>query len=257
MGSESNALTVKGMVALLNSCPQLRKLKVVGCKEVDDAALATLIKQYPRLNPSTVVSTNKGDLFCAAIAEARPNLIAINLNNCKVTLDGLLKLAGGCSRLKKLDIRQCSAVQPGINTSLGDVGKTCRYLESINFAGCANAVTDESIKRIAEACPRLSNVCLASCTSLSSESIIKLVAKCKKLTALELRGCVDAVTDTVIGAIGKHRTLRKLNVAQCTRLTKACVALMPPQLTHLTLAGCETIDELSSLGSCCKDLISL
>jgi len=254
--SGSKALTVKGMVALLNSCPQLRKLNVVGSEEVDDAALATLIKQYPRLNPNTVVSRNKGDLFCAAIAEGRPNLIAINLSNCKVTLDGVLTLAGGCSRLKKLDISLCSEVQAGINTSLGDVGKTCRYLASINFAGCVEAVTDKSIKRIAEACPRLSNVCLASCTNLSSESIIKFVAKCKKLKALELRGCVDAVTDTVIGAIGKHRRLLKLNVAQCTRLTKACTALMPPQLTHLTLAGCENIDP-SSLGSCCKDLISL
>ena len=255
--SESAVLTVKGVMTLMKSCSQLRKLLLVGCKNIDDAALAMLIKEFPRLDPNTIVSWNKSDLFCAAVAAERPNLTAIDLSGGEVTLDGVLKLASGCSRLKNLDISLCSEIKPRVNMSLDQLGQTCPYLSSINFAGCKDAVTDESMVRIAKTCRLLTNVCVSSCIKLSSESTIKFVSNCKKLKSLDLSECVDAVTDTVIGAIGKHPKLLKLDVARCTRLTKACTALMPPQLKHLNLARCENIAQVGSLGSRCAELIGL
>ena len=257
--SSSAALTTKGLAVLMQSCTRLQKVNTSNCGQIDDPALASLIKQFPRLHANTIVSEKKGDLFCAAVAKEQPNLTSIDLHGCAdVTLKGLLAIGANCSRLTSVDIGLCKAIKTEFNTSLANLGQTCRYLSTIKFGGCEDAVTDDVITRIAESCRRLRFIDVSACAQLSPDAIVKLAASCKQLEVLHLAECNEAATDAVVVALDQNCPgLVQLSFATCKRLTEACLASMPRNLKQLDLTGCLNIENATALGNRCSQLVDL
>ena len=120
-----NTVTDASLASLIEKCPQLHPDKVlsekkgplfvaavatyhsdvteinlIGCDDVTDSSLATLLEKCENLHPDSVTASSKGAAFVAAAAKYRPHLTEINLSECKgLTHTELVELMKSCLQL--------------------------------------------------------------------------------------------------------------------------------------------------------------
>ena len=97
--------------AIAKSHPNLTELDLRHCHSVTDRGLAWLITGCRQLVPNKLLSTKKGDLFCAAVAKHRPELTTLDLQNCEAVTDGGLNLlARSLAGLTRINLVGCTSV---------------------------------------------------------------------------------------------------------------------------------------------------
>jgi hypothetical protein len=97
--------------AIAKSHPNLTELDLRHCHSVTDRGLAWLITGCRQLVPNKLLSTKKGDLFCAAVAKHRPGLTTLDLQNCEAVTDGGLNLlARSLAGLTRINLIGCTSV---------------------------------------------------------------------------------------------------------------------------------------------------
>ena len=86
--------------AIANKHLNPTEIDLPDCKDVTDKGLALLVRGCHGLLAGKIVSSAKGDRFCAAVAEVESNLIDIDLRDCEAVKDhGLALLVKGCPQL--------------------------------------------------------------------------------------------------------------------------------------------------------------
>ena len=148
------------LAAVAKNHPRVAEIDLRTSDTVTDQGLALLMQGCPGLLPDKVLSLAKGNEFCKAVAEHRPKLTEIGLNDCEeVTDEGLAALITGCPDL--LPSHAVSFAKGDL--FCGAVAKQHPSLRAIDLRGCPN-VTDEGVAQI-----------VASCLKMTPSNILSLV----------------------------------------------------------------------------------
>jgi hypothetical protein len=145
-----------------------------------------------------------------------------------ITDMGIIKFAEGCPHLLDLDPSFCVNIT---DDSLIRIVELCPRLKTLKLEICQ--ITDRSIIRIAEGYPNLYSFKLRCCDQKTDMSMIQLADACHNLHILDLSYCFSAITDTSI-----------------IRLAERC-----PYLSYLDLSGNSFTDRgIVKIAEGCPDL---
>ncbi|KAI9023716.1 hypothetical protein CLU79DRAFT_113912 [Phycomyces nitens] len=148
----------------------------------------------------------------------------------RITLTGCHKLtdAGLCSLLSKsssahLVSMDLSEITNITDTTILKIAECCPRLQGLNLSMYKDrpeqfhGVTDTSIIKLAQGCRGLRRVILNNCSLLTDASITVLARNCRSLLEIDLINC--AITEESLLAIFKHcRELREFRLNQCDNL---------------------------------------
>lgn len=120
---------------------------------VSDGGLAGLLRGCRHLVPNELLSSRKGDEFCAAIAEVRPDVKEVSLMYAEATDAGMECLASGCPDLETLNLKYCSNVT---HIGLKALASGCHRLKSISMStSFQDIVVDGGLAALLDGCPEL------------------------------------------------------------------------------------------------------
>ena len=152
------------------------------------------MENCPKLHPDKVISDLKGDAFVAAVAENRPSLMEIHLNQCKAVSDeGLAKLIQKCSSLHPNKIAsKCKG-----DKFLFAVAEFRKGLTEIDVSGC-EAASDAGLAAIVAGCPDLApdNIISTAKSNMFCQAVAKHRPNLESLDLGKFKGEWDP---TVLG----------------------------------------------------------
>jgi hypothetical protein len=186
---------------------------------------------------------NVRDISIIRVAEECPNLIRLDLTECRQITDlSILKIAERCPKLQSLSLMGCFDVT---DTSIIAVAEGCPNLSDLDLSIC-KTISDASIIRLALKCPNLRNLNLSECDNVSDECILWLAAGCFKMESLNLNEC-NKLYD--LGVAGKN----------ITDFSICCLSSTCQNLKSLNLSSCYGISDMSigMVASNCHNLYSL
>jgi len=141
--SHNRDLDHSSFVKFVNGCPEIRKLKLIGCINLTDDTLEVIGEKLSHLRHLTISEAKtdsrnrKGKQATMKFSDISGlsnlrELQQLQMENCSfVTSTGLCRVLGGCRCLQELNINGCSLVNESILGSLRD----CRSLELLAFEG--------------------------------------------------------------------------------------------------------------------------
>ena len=186
------------------------------------------------------------DIALTARGSRCPKLSNVGFACCSITSAGVTALARGCPQLKELDVCICNGVDDAALISLAD---HCTGLVTLKVA--CTQVGSAGVAQLMAQCPRLEEICLAHCNSVShtavhaiAESVcaaatlkvldisacnamtatgiaplIALAKKCPKLETFRLNE-IELMSDDVVLEFARHcKQLVHVDVSSCTLLT--------------------------------------
>ena len=107
---DCESVTDAGLHAL-QDCAHLAAVDLLGCSEVTDKGLASLLAACKNIQPNALQSVAKGDLYCEALAKCRPGLTAIDLKESECLTDkGIEAIATNFTDLAELNLQGCTEV---------------------------------------------------------------------------------------------------------------------------------------------------
>jgi F-box/leucine-rich repeat protein 2/20 len=146
------------------------------------------------------------------VAEGCSNLLSLNLQGCfNVTDANIICLAESCPNLHTLNLQKCFKIS---DTSITKLAKECHYSHSLSLLGCGG-ITDASIDRVADCCPHLK--ILDCSTNIADVSIIGLADSCSNLQTLRFCSVRSISQSNVIiaGLINRCLNLCELDLFNC------------------------------------------
>ena len=154
-----------------------------------------------------------GDLEVARklqwVAQHCPQLRYLVLDYCYPSggnlSEAIQAVAGGCSRLRHLDVRGHSVSDAAIEA----VAQACHQLESLFLTDCD--VTDAALFAVAQGCPKLKELDVS--LNLVSNAAIQAVAKgCPQLIKLNVIGCPMLTESAILSIVQSCSHVRILRL---------------------------------------------
>lgn len=158
--------------------------------------------------------------------------------------------------LRELKIAGCEEVTP---KDLSHLFQELKNLMVVDLTDCKDAVTNGTIKTLANNNPNLEHLVLDECDKLQGNGLNALGDNCKKLKYLTLEGCYE-VGDSSIQRIAKNcPDLKHLSLSLCSGVRDAGIKALAqncPKLQHLNVFGCQFLSEkvIKQAVVQCKDL---
>lgn len=188
---------------LTKNCPLLSEIKMVGTKlGCGDFTMS------PVTNPR-VTSLNFAQNRCLdsnsikCFASVCPNLRQVDLSNCEdLTEDGVEELLKRCSGIKNLGISGCIKVK----TFLNDF--EISYLEVLCARGLR--INDDELALIGKRCPKLLQLDLTGCLSVTEKGVKEVVMDCKALREINLKWCNNVNVDIVSWMVVSRSSLWRI-----------------------------------------------
>ena len=169
----NTGVTNAGVAILGQSCPAVREINLTRCRAVGDEAIILLALRCPSLRELVVAACEHlTDLTLHAIGSFATQMAVLNLVGCKLSEQGLLAVANGCSELTAL------------------------------YVDASSGITDSVITTIAQYCPKLKILQALGCSALGDEGLVALARHCRALKRVDVRGC-DNVTVVGVGMCNK------------------------------------------------------
>ncbi|KAG8475958.1 hypothetical protein CXB51_032955 [Gossypium anomalum] len=273
----------KGLQALANGCPNLRRLVVINASEL---GLLTVAEECLTLQELELHKCNdnvlRGIAACENLQIVKLVANVDGLYSSSVTDIGLTILAQGCKRLVRLELSGCEGSFDGIKA----IGQCCLMLEELTIcdhkmddgwlAGlfyCENLKTLKllSCKRIDRSpgrdeylgfCPALERLHLQKCQLRSKKSVRALFRVCEAVREIVIQDCWGLDNDMFRFA-SVCRRVKLLSLEGCSLLTTEgleAVILSWQDLENLIVVSCKNINEsdispaLATLFSILKEL---
>ncbi|XWS47680.1 hypothetical protein CRYUN_Cryun13aG0004800 [Craigia yunnanensis] len=284
---EENVLPVevvdRGLQALANGCPNLRRLVVINASEL---GLLTVAEECLTLQELELHKCNDNVLRGIAACENLQILKLVGnvdgLYSSLVSDVGLTILAQGCKRLVKLDLSGCEGSFDGIKA----IGQCCLMLEELTICDhrmddgwlaalsyCENLKTFKlvSCKRIDLSpgpdeylgfCPALERLHLQKCQLRSKKSVGALFRVCEAVREVIVQDCWG-LDNAMFRFASVCRRVRFLSLEGCSLLTTEgleAVILSWQDLENLIVVSCKNVKEsdispaLATLFSILKEL---
>lgn len=226
------------LITGIGKLKNLQYLVLRGCREITDHGVVLLSWECPELRYIDISHThypeeeNITDKSLIALSFGCKKLETVIIEELDVISDtGIVCLSKGCRNLKELNAFYCDRLG---DTSICSIGKHCGELEKINLM--YSDISDEAIKSLADGCPRLLNLNVAFCDTITDLSLLYLAPKCQQLHSINLRKL--EITDDSIVALCNHlqHSLHTIDLTQCSLLRDDSIyALCKPTLKHLSL----------------------
>lgn len=144
----------------LGACTRLEQLSLAGCHNVDNSAIADVVRACPQLSALNLRFCHKvDDVLVEKIAGALPKLRTLNLRYCmKVTDVGVHVICDRLPRLRALDLSQCSKIT---DAAVGRIVDTLKSLKDLRLWACGK-LTSAAVQAISQASPSLEIVDIRS-----------------------------------------------------------------------------------------------
>lgn len=233
--TDCHLLTSAGILVIWAKCPNLIKISLQGCWNLDDSAFSTLSR-------------------CACSETIKE----LNVSHCWRFTSKLFNFISD-SPLTKLDLSYCKGLDDRTWPALTQFSKSLRYLKLARCLG----VTDSSFEGVfGVQFGELEHLDLSECAFLTDSAVSSILASSPNLRTLNL-----SLVTSLKGSFLLHHeflpNLRVLNLsyltevvdeAFCSRLCEVCA-----NLEQLSLDGCNKIDDkcLSHLSSNLPNLTTI
>lgn len=196
-------ITDQAVHSLALHCRDIEHLDISACENINGDCFSQFTEGFPKLkilkiNDLRNLNNLPSISGCSELEELHASR-CISLNS-KV----LLKIAGGCSlihtidlshldNLTVFDIQSAISMLPSLRclrirnySKFNDVGFSHNHLEELTIPW-SSSFNDECLKYVASNCPRLQNIDLAWCSSVTEGSVELLIEKCP-ISSINIRG---------------------------------------------------------------------
>mmetsp|Transcript_47 Transcript_47/g.59 ORF Transcript_47/g.59 Transcript_47/m.59 type:complete len:439 (-) Transcript_47:197-1513(-) len=211
-------ITDKGMIRIIENCPNLQYLDMTRCQNVTDEISASLAN------------------YC-------PGLLRLDLSKCLDISDiGVMNIVEGCRNIMVLNLEDCPNIT---NIGVIRIAECCQKLQSLNLTRC-DKIGDSSISMIAERCQNLETLVLSRCDLITD--VTAIAKSCLNLQSLDLSMCYK-ITESCLINISKWRhNLQILDVSECRNVTETAVMSIGAgclKLQELTMYKCDQINDVN------------
>ncbi|CAO3597872.1 unnamed protein product [Absidia cylindrospora] len=264
--SDITNITDTTIIKIANTCPNLQGLNLSMCKDdrerctgVTDLGIVTLAGKCRHLRRIKLNNCDSlTDASALALARHCPRLLEID---CPVTDEALMTIFTRLRELREFRLQQCGLITDTAFTPLSGIQfkeneqpmTIYRSLENDGFFDQlrildltnANFITDESIRLVIHAAPKIRNLVLNKCKEISDDGVSYICHLGRHLHYLHLGHC-DNLTDRSITKLARSCTrIRYLDLAQCSLLTNASVHALAtlPRLKRIGLVKCFNITD--------------
>eukprot|EP01113_Clastostelium_recurvatum_P019350 TRINITY_DN2281_c0_g1_i3.p1 TRINITY_DN2281_c0_g1~~TRINITY_DN2281_c0_g1_i3.p1 ORF type:complete len:1891 (-),score=415.16 TRINITY_DN2281_c0_g1_i3:873-6545(-) len=245
LGSESD-----DMVDEAPSSP-LQVLDLLDCTRVTDAAVAAIAQSCPNLVVLKLSGRGVSDLGLGWIARSCPRLCVLELAGCETITDAAAQqVASGCPMVHTLNLASCKALTDAAFVAPGENVPRLLWasLQHVDLTRCMN-ITDLTIIALAEKCrARMQSLNLSWCEAVSDESLVRLAHCCPSLNAINLSKC-KRVSDVGVVALAKScaESLERVVLENCS-VTDASLFTLASHCPNLTNLDCSQCDKVTDLG---------
>eukprot|EP01102_Stenamoeba_stenopodia_P016363 TRINITY_DN5718_c0_g2_i1.p1 TRINITY_DN5718_c0_g2~~TRINITY_DN5718_c0_g2_i1.p1 ORF type:complete len:1014 (+),score=165.43 TRINITY_DN5718_c0_g2_i1:338-3379(+) len=259
-----------------HTMPQLRKINLSRCFNINDSSIAKLIDLAPALESiNASYCQDVTDVGVHALAEKCSNTLrCCDFSGCSsITNDSIMHLAQTCS-LESLSLFNCFMIS---DVSTEEIAKHCRDLIYLDVSCCD--VSDQSITTLVDNCRRLEVLALEE-TKVTNASLILLGKRCHNIHTLKLAYCND-LTDVGLMELAEGcPDIQFLDISYCNKLSLSrlqfCLNRWPklsalhlrgyncitdkgiahPKLSVLNLSWCKNLNDTSliQIGKGCPSL---
>jgi F-box/leucine-rich repeat protein 2/20 len=221
---------------------RVSKVEFVDCPKITDlgfSSLATACKDLRLVSILECVQLS-GEAF-SAIGECR-GLEVLRLSETGVTDSALKRVARGCLLLQELSLSDCEAVG---NEGLIYIAGGCKKLKRLELSGKVG-LNDAGLRSME--IPTLKHFLLKRMRGVTERGLVSFMQgqSSRKLRTLTLSRS-PAATDEALLQVACHCvSLRALTLSRCTRVTNKAleeIAARSVSLQHLTLLSCPGIGD--------------
>ena len=216
------------------------------------------------------------------LARQCPHITHLCINSHSLLDDGLKYISQSLTKLKYLNVKNCSMLT---GQGMQQIGKNSKNLNELYMDGC-RMVDDDAMHTIAQNCHKLEGLSINSCTKLTDESIFYIgsylpdvkyldigrtyltdaALKCVSqsfthLEALIMPQLFDRTTTDGVGNLLRHSPfLKNLDLSYCDKQVNDEVIVIIGEfcssINNLKLNQCSEITDLAlvTLGTNCVDL---
>ncbi|CAG9828950.1 unnamed protein product [Diabrotica balteata] len=174
-------ITCESLVIIFNKCRRLKKLNLEHVEVNDDVLIA--------------LSANK-------------DIEVLNLSmSLGIEEDGLKYLLTNCRKIRELNIAWTDLSHSCVKYISKNLPSS---MDRLNFSGCKRNLTDQNVTDIVMCCPRLRELDLSDCTSITGHSV-KQFLQLDELNFLALSRCYQ-ITYTALFHLKKLHSLSYLDI---------------------------------------------
>ena len=198
--TDCHLLTSSGILAIWLRCPELAKISLQGCWNLDDSAFSTLARcrcaeTLKEINISHCWRMTSKVLSCLG-----PNITKLDLSYCKgfddLTWPALTPFSGS---LRSLRLRRCYGITD--NSFEGLFGVQFDELELLDLCECS-FLTDSAVSTILSSAPNLRNLNISFAFGISGSFLLSPNSSLPNLRILNLSRLKDVVNETFCIRLG-------------------------------------------------------
>ncbi|XP_068653052.1 uncharacterized protein [Aristolochia californica] len=243
---------------------KLQKLVLADCYGFTFGGISRLVQACESLHHLDLESAYfHRDEMVLALTRYFRNLISVNLSACyRLTITTFVTLVTKCPCLEDIRMEKTSLAT---GPALQDLTKNPR-IKTLSLAS-NRFLCDETLSRIAVACPNLKSIDISHCWRITDEGIRELGESCCQIRELDINGCREVKilggTGTVFSkleilkaresGIGDEwlsiayincKSLRRLDLEGCLRVTEMGVKMVVSNskwLMELSLKNCSNV----------------
>ncbi|CAJ0748588.1 3121_t:CDS:2 [Entrophospora sp. SA101] len=211
--SKPHHIKDKTICGIASLCPNLTYLYLGYSNNISDISVIEIAKSCKKIEYINIGGSGITDVSLKEIAHLCPNLRHLHLSNCeKITDDGICAIAISHPNM--------------LSFSFAD--------EEGKFDMDNIAVSDTSVRIIADSCPKLQYLNV-SWRHISDESICVIAQLCPELEQLYLEGC--DITDKSMSALANLCNLQKLVIADCDEISMNAIITLQNKNPTLNIFG--------------------
>lgn len=216
--SDCHLLTSSGVLAVWLHCPELQKVSLDGCWNLDDSAFSTLARCQCAETLKEINVAHCWRMTTKIFGFLGPNITKLDLSYCKGLDDRTWPaLTRFSNKLRSLRLRRCYGITD--NSFEGLFGAQFNELEFLDLSECS-FLTDSAVSAILSSSPNLRHLNLSFSLGITG-SFLLAQTSLLNLRSLNLSHLKEVVTETF-----------------CIRLTRVC-----GNMEELYLDGCDLVDD--------------
>ncbi|KAI8337337.1 hypothetical protein BD560DRAFT_485185 [Blakeslea trispora] len=252
--SDLEKITDKTVQQTAHACPQLQGLNLSMSKPqygITDAGIQQLAyhcTNLRRVRLNRCVCITRESVVPLVVYCTR--LVEIDLTNCHIDDTLLVSIFEYSHELKELRISQADMTHTRLTEKpFCSAIRQQNSFQQLRFVDLTNVtiLTDQSLKRLIDAAPKIRSLVLNRCSSITDEGALRITQLGRYLRFLHLGHC-PLLTDRSITEIATSCSrIRYLDLACCTEITDQSVIEIAKSLSKLKRIGLVKCDQITDM----------